>query len=152
MAPAAPSTTMLMPLRTLARRRRQKYSAARSFFLVVALVAAFAIWSSYTGGTQRSGLGGNRALWKRSGLDAAYSATGGLVRRDEEVDKRGLYPCSRLSELKTTDSNSNSAASSTTRRINAHSFVAIAQTKKPAYYPTSNSTTADYMAQSQLHS
>lgn len=77
-----------MPMRhgALAVRRRQKYGAARAFYLVVAIVTAFTIWSFLINGDHQPVFGGSRALQKRASSTATHTTELGLVRRDEEVE------------------------------------------------------------------
>lgn len=83
--PSSPSTSTPMRQGALAVCQRQKYRAARAFYLVVAIVTAFTIWSFLMNGDHQLALGSGRALQKRSSSSASHITSGGLVRRDEEV-------------------------------------------------------------------
>lgn len=83
--PSSPSTST--PVRqALTVRRKQKYGAARAFYLVIAIVTAFTIWGLLINGDHQPVLSSNRALQKRSSSSASHGTSGGLVRRDEEVE------------------------------------------------------------------
>ena len=85
--PSAPYITAPMRQSPLAPRRRQKFRAARAFYLTIAIVTAIAVWSFLAEDAQKFGQGRDGSVWKRSDSSAAYSTNGGLVRRDEEVEE-----------------------------------------------------------------
>ena len=70
----------------IAPRRRQKFRAARAFYLVILIVTAIATWSLLTGdGGQEPGEAVHGAVLKRSEVSAVHNPSASLVRRDEEV-------------------------------------------------------------------
>ena len=149
--PSAPPTTVPTRQSTSAPLRRPKYRAARAFYLVIAILAAFALWGFLTDGAQRYGLGKAEAIGKRSGSSAAYTTKGVLARRDEEVERKAIYSYSRNLQLDFSDFSVNSVALFTKRRTNAPSSGVIVQTKRPACSLTSSFTTANYITQNRLH-
>lgn len=84
--PSSPSTSTPMRQGALVVFQRQKYGAARAFFLVIAIVTAFTIWSFLINSDHQFASSSGRALQKRSSSSASHTTSGGLVRRDEEVE------------------------------------------------------------------
>ena len=71
---------------TLIPPKRPKYRAARAFFLVIALVTAFAIWGTLSSSIRDLAVTNIGALEKRSGSSAVSSASGRLLRKDEDIE------------------------------------------------------------------
>lgn len=91
MASAQLTTADMQQIALAPRRRQKKYGAARAFFLVVGIVTAFAIWSSFTHGYQLSGSNRGGFVQRRSFASQTHSASGRLAPRDEEVNQANRF-------------------------------------------------------------
>lgn len=128
-------------------RPRQKYSAARAFYLTILVISAIAILSllNERRTQQHDLIGASHALFSRTRLavreDFLQGSSGGLVRRDQAV----CWTSFRVTTWKDVHQAHNallSADSSLPLKTNAHSSAPTAQTRKQVSSPTYNYTIA----------
>lgn len=128
-------------------RPRQKYSAARAFYLTILVISAIAILSVLKDrGTQQHGLiGASNALFSPTRLavreDFLHGSSGGLVRRDQAV-RWTFFRVIPWKDVHQAHNALRSAASSLPLKTNAHSSAPIAQMRKQVSSPTYNYTIA----------
>ena len=128
-------------------RPRQKYSAARAFYLTILVISAIAILSLLKERrTQQHGLiGAKHALFSRTRLsvreDLLHGSSGGLVRRDQAV-RWIFFRVTPLKDVYKAHNALRSAVSSLPLKTNARSSAPTVQMRKQVSSPTYNYTIA----------
>ena len=129
--------------KVLRTRPRQKYSAARAFYLTILVISAIAILSVLKERRIQHGTSGaGHVLISRTPLvpreDLIHMSSGDLVRRDQAV-RSWIEPQPELHQAYTAIY---SVDSSTPSKTNALSSAPTAQMRKQASFPTYNCTIA----------